>query len=77
MELFIRIIAIALVALIVVYTIAISLPDKDEEDLEKESYEEVPVIGDFGIDPEDIPVAEKTVIKPKRKYKKRNKKSNE
>lgn len=77
MEPLIRILAIALIALIVVYTIAISLPDKDQEDSEKDSFEETPVIGDFGIDPEDIPVVEKTPVKPKRKYKKRNKKSNE
>lgn len=73
MELIYKITAIAVVFLIVAYIVASSLPDKDKENPKEDSFDETPIIGDFGIDPVDVeptPVVEK----PKRKYKKRNKK---
>ena len=67
---------IAIIAIVAVAVMTMSSTVDATEELKKDEFNIDPAIGDFGIDPLDIPDAQPAPVvdKPKKKYKRRTKK---
>lgn len=68
-------IIIGVIAIIIVAVMTMSNTVDSIEELKKDEFNIDPKIGDFGIDPSDIPDAQPTPVtpKPKKKYKRKPK----